>query len=228
MRQALTHCSYANEAPGNVEDNEPLEFLGDAILSFIVSDELCRRYPTFREGRLSRSKASLVQTSTLAELSIEIDLGKYLLLGKGEEKSGGAQKESLLANAFEALIAVVYLDGGIRAGRSFINRMLGHRLLEIGGAEKILDPKSAVKESVQSRGLGIPVYDVIEERGPDHHKTFVIELKIEGKGIGRGEGRSKKLAQQRAAREGLKTLEDRVEEESASEPGEKPEMMKNA
>lgn len=206
LRRALTHCSFANESPDDVVDNEALEFLGDAVLSFVVSDELCKRFPAFREGRLSRTKASMVQTSTLAALAREIGLGRYLLLGRGEEKSGGAGKESLLANAFEALIAAVYRDGGIRPTRAFIRRALKGPLHRAEDAERSLDPKSALQERLQAGGHGMPAYKVVEEHGPDHHKTFVVELRVGRRVLGTGEGRSKKVAQQKAARAALKRL----------------------
>jgi len=208
LRRGLTHCSYANESQGKVLDNESMEFLGDAILSFVVSDELCKRFPRFHEGRLSRTKASLVQTSTLAGLARDLNLGRHILLGCGEEKSGGAEKESLLANTFEALIAAIYLDGGVRATRVFIRRVLKEQMLSFGSAEVVLDPKSALQERLQALGKGIPYYQVVEEIGPDHHKTFVVALRVDNRVVAKGKGKSKKVAQQRAAEKALETMED--------------------
>jgi ribonuclease-3 len=208
LRRGLTHCSYANESQGKVPDNEAMEFLGDAILSFVVSDELCKRFPEFREGRLSRTKASLVQTSTLADQARQLNLGRHLLLGRGEEKSGGAEKESLLANTFEALVAAVYLDGGVRSVRAFIRRVLKEEMVSRGSAEVVLDPKSALQERLQALGKGIPYYQVVEELGPDHRKTFVVALRVDNKVVAEGKGNSKKVAQQRAAQKALASMDD--------------------
>jgi ribonuclease-3 len=207
LRQALTHRSYANESNGRVRDNEALEFLGDAILSFLVGDELHRRYPEFREGRLTKVKASLVQSSNLAPLAHGLGIGKKLRLGRGEKKTGGHNKDSLLADAFEAVLAAVYRDGGMNAARAFVRRHMGGQIREAAKLKDVHDPKSALQERLQAMGKPLPKYKVVSESGPDHKKTYVVELKVGRKALARGEGLSKKGAQREAAREALDQLD---------------------
>jgi ribonuclease-3 len=207
LQQALTHRSYANELGTGAPDNESLEFLGDAILSFLVGDELHRRYPEFREGRLTKVKAALVQSSNLAPLAQSLGIGEKLLLGRGERKTGGATKDSLLANAFEAVLAAVYRDGGIRAARAFVRRTMGRQIRTAAeGAAEIQDPKSALQERLQALGKPLPLYKVVEESGPDHRKTYVVELRVGRRALARGRGPSKKGAQREAARIALEGI----------------------
>ncbi len=189
-------------------DNEQLEFLGDAILGFVVSDALLATHPDYPEGRLSKLKAHLVSASHLHAVAARLRLGDYLLLGRGEEMSGGREKKALLANAVEALIAALYLDGGMEPVRRFI---LQHVIGEAEpGSEEALatDYKSALQELVQSLKLPQPRYAIVEERGPEHAKTFLVEARVGKEWASRAEGLSKKSAGQKAAQEILRRLEE--------------------
>lgn len=205
---ALTHRSRTNEdATGAVSDNESLEFLGDSVLGFIVAELLFRQFPHLDEGGKSKIKASLVSTATLARLARRIDLGSFLVLGRGEEKTGGRKKHALLANAFEALLAALYLDGGLEVARSFVERQLSDVLEEARKPEAYdRDPKSALQEWLQAREQEVPEYRVRAERGPAHQKRFEVDLLIDGAVVATGEGRSKKAAEQAAARLALERL----------------------
>lgn len=195
--QALTHRSFVNEndAPG-VEDNERLEFLGDAVIDLVVSDELMTRNPAAREGALSRLRASMVDESALAKLARELDLGEALRLGRGEALSGGRDRSSLLADAFEALIAAVYLDGGFDAARGVLLRRL---VFPDRSAVPPGDPKTELQERLQAQRHLTPTYRVVGEDGPDHSKTFEVELLIDGAVMARAQGRTKKEAERTAA-----------------------------
>lgn len=208
LTRALTHKSRANEDPsGGTLNNESLEFLGDAILGFAVADELYRAFPQYDEGRKSKIKAALVSAPTLARLARALDLGGYLILGRGEEKTGGRRKLALAANAFEALIAAIYLDGGIEPARAFIEREYRPLIDEIKQSEFLSpDYKSALQEYLQASNLPLPRYRVAGESGPDHRKVFQVELIIRDRGIAVGEGRSKKEAEQIAAKIALERL----------------------
>ena len=204
LDRALTHKSYSHEArQPDLRDNETFEFLGDSVLGFIVGDLLFHRFPELDEGALSKMKAYLVSASSLAEKARSYGMGEVLYLGVGEEKSGGRKKESLLANLFEAVIAAVYLDGGIDAARALIVRTF-ERDLEAIDAEDLLfqDYKTALQELAQGKGLPLPDYNVVAEAGPDHDKRFIVEVRV-GNFIARGEGTSKKEAQQQAAKHAL-------------------------
>jgi ribonuclease-3 len=208
LERALTHRSRANEEGGGVSaDNESLEFLGDAVLGFIIVDALFRRFPEQDEGQKSKTKAMLVSTPTLARLASRLDLGEYLMLGRGEEKTGGRKKQALLADGYEALIAAVYLDGGMAAARRFVLGEFADLLEEVakpgfGGR----DYKSALQEYLQARDIGLPVYQVAGEQGPDHRKTFEVEVRVGDEAIAHASGRSKKEAEQEAARLALERL----------------------
>lgn len=211
LEHALTHRSRAHEdASGGVIDNESLEFLGDAVLGFVVADLLFTRFPTHSEGYKSKVKAGVVSAASLARFAEEIDLGRFILLGRGEEKTGGRQKQAILADSFEAVIAAVYLDGGIEAARDFIvSRM--EPLIAMAGeraadAAFTADWKSALQERLQAAGLGLPVYRLAAADGPDHRKRFVVELLVGGEVVSTGEGRAKKEAEQLAARGALTAL----------------------
>jgi len=211
LEHSLTHRSRAHEdASGGVIDNESLEFLGDAVLGFIVADLLFTRFPTHSEGYKSKVKAGIVSAASLAKLAEEIDLGRFILLGRGEEKTGGRYKQAILADCFEALIAAIYLDGGIEAAREFIVTRL-EPLIRLAG-EQVADAvftadwKSALQEKLQAEGKGLPVYRVAAAEGPDHRKHFRVELLVGGEVVSQGEGRSKKEAEQLAARDALVRL----------------------
>jgi ribonuclease-3 len=205
LERALTHRSRAHEdASGATIDNESLEFLGDAVLGFVMADLLFRDFPQLDEGQKSKIKASLVSTATLGDLARELGLGQYLALGRGEEKTGGRNKQALLADGYEAVIAAVYLDGGIDAARAFIVREFDERLEDVRSPEFWgRDYKSVLQEVVQSRDLPLPEYSVTAESGPDHRKIFHVEVRVQGEVMGAARGASKKAAEQEAARQAL-------------------------
>jgi len=208
--RAFTHRSsvYEKTSSAATTDNERLEFLGDAILGFVVSDVLVEAHPDYTEGRLSKLKAHLVSASHLHEVAARLRLGDYLHLGRGEEMSGGREKKALLANALEALIAALYLDGGIEPARRFI---LQHVIGEGEPSNEVAlatDYKSALQELAQSRKLPQPRYAIVEERGPEHAKTFLVEVRVGREWVTRAEGLSKKSAGQKAAQEILRRLEE--------------------
>lgn len=200
LEEALRHSSYVNERPApTIGDNERLEFLGDAVLNLVVGDILMDRYPQADEGELSRLRAGLVNETRLADLARKIDLGRCLLLGKGEKQSGGHEKNSILADAFEALMAAVYLDGGYDAAFRIIASCFADIFPDVDISTEIADYKSRLQEWVQSRQQEIPAYRVVGEEGPDHDKTFRVRVRVmeqETEGI----GKSKKLAEQDAAK----------------------------
>jgi len=190
LEHAMTHTSRANEdASGGVMDNESLEFLGDAVLGFVIADILFRELPAFNEGQKSKLKAALVSTATLARLAERLALGDHLLLGRGEEKSGGRRKQALLADSYEALIAAIYLDGGIDAARAFIAMCFGPFFAAAGDqaadASFTDDWKSALQEWLQAHGQGLPLYRLAGADGPDHRKRFEIEVVVGGETIAR-------------------------------------------
>jgi len=207
LEHALTHKSKAHEdATGGVVDNESLEFLGDAVLGFVVADLLYREFPHFQEGQKSKAKAALVSTAALAELAQRIGLGAYLLLGRGEEKTGGRQKQALLADGCEAVIAAVYLDGGVDAARNFILNELRDEIEHVRSPDFLRDFKSALQERLQAEGRPLPEYEVTAERGPDHDKRFHVTLRVGTVVLASSEGRTKKEAEQAAARQALAAL----------------------
>jgi ribonuclease III len=208
LEHALTHKSKAHEdATGGVVDNESLEFLGDAVLGFVVADLLYREFPHFHEGQKSKAKAALVSTAALAELAQRIGLGAYLLLGRGEEKTGGRQKQALLADGCEAVIAAIYLDGGIDAAREFVLAELRDEIEHVRSPDFLRDFKSALQERLQASGRPLPDYEVTSERGPDHDKRFHVTVRVQGEELASSEGRTKKEAEQAAARQALDKLD---------------------
>jgi ribonuclease III len=213
LDRSLTHRSFANERVAqNCQHNEAMEFLGDAVLGFVVSAWLLERFPELSEGKLSKMKAYLVSEASLVELAEAIDLGRYILLNRGEEKTGGRRKRALLADAYEALIGVIYIDGGIAAAERFLRRELRGKVVGIDPSAMIgTDYKSALQEHLQAAGGPGPEYAVVDVLGPDHRRTFCIELRVGGRGITRSEGPSIKLAQQEAARRALETPDAIVE-----------------
>ena len=209
LEHALTHKSRAAEdASGGVADNESLEFLGDAVLGLVVADALFRQYPSYDEGQKSKIKASVVSTQALARQAEEIQLGEHLILGRGEEKTGGRFKQALLADAYEALIAAIYLDGGLDAAETFLRRELKNAI-DAGAARNFVgqDYKSALQERVQALGRPLPEYRIAGEAGPDHRKVFSVEVVVAGEVLGAASGRAKKEAEQEAARLALERLE---------------------
>lgn len=207
LAQALRHASWCNEAAGpRVEDNERLEFLGDAVLDLVVGHRLMTRYPQLREGELSVTRAQVVSEAGLSELAGQLGLGQYLMLGKGEEKSGGRAKPSILANAFEAILAAVYLDGGFAAAEDMVTRVLATRI-ETVEFKGFFDFKTRLQETSQARLKATPTYRVVQELGPDHDKRFVVAVTIGEDEWARAVGKSKKEAEQMAAAEAHFKLE---------------------
>jgi ribonuclease III len=205
LTRALTHKSYSHEAKQeDVRDNETFEFLGDSVLGFVIGDLLFHRFPEEDEGALSKIKAYLVSATSLASKARAYGMGEVIYLGVGEEKSGGRKKDSLLANLFEAMIAAIYLDGGIEPARALIERSFRDDIDRIDADDLLFhDYKTALQELAQGRGLPLPEYSVIDEVGPDHDKRFIVEVKV-GSLSRRGEGSSKKEAQQQAAKHALR------------------------
>lgn len=211
LEQALTHRSRAHEdATGGVFDNESLEFLGDAVLGLLMADRLFREFPDYDEGRKSKLKAWLVSARTLARLGARLGLGDFVLLGRGEEQSGGRGKQAILADSYEAVIAAIYLDGGLDAARRFVEREFADLLAEArahgDSFDLTADYKSALQEFLQGQGRSRPEYRVTGQTGPDHRKRFRVEVRLDGETLAAAEGRSKKEAAQRAARAALERL----------------------
>lgn len=222
LEQAVTHSSYAREAAArNGEageaDNEQMEFLGDAVLGFVTSEELFQRFPQFSEGQLSKLRAFLVSEKHLIRAATRLKLGQYLRLGHGEEKSGGRKKTALLVDAFEAVLAAMYLDAGLEATRKFILKKVLEpelkKLSKAGGENlPVTDFKSALQEVAHSLGWSQPSYILVKERGPEHQKTFTVEARVRPADQGRrdysarGEGLTKKQAEQGAAKKALEYL----------------------
>jgi len=201
LETALTHRSFINEAPDkeNACDNERLEFLGDAVLGLVISDFLVRGCPDYSEGQLSRLKGFIVSESFLFEIAKELDLGTYLLLGRGEENTGGRLKRSILADAIEAVVAGIYLDGGLKSAYDFVIRHMGERIISLAGEHCIPEYKTVLQEYSQCEFGCIPTYKVVSERGEDHHPEFEVNLFIDDKLCGKGKGGSKRKAEQNAA-----------------------------
>lgn len=209
LERALTHRSRRQETPATpaAEDNEKLEFLGDAVLGALVSEYLVTSFPDWSEGQLSKSRAKLVNATSLYAAARRLHLGRYLRLGRGEEKTGGREKPAVLADAYEAVVAAIYLDAGLDAAREFV---LSSLLKQAVGAEAHRlgqpDHKSGLQELLQARGRPPAEYRVVSEDGPDHRKTFVVEVCVAGRAIASGRGANKKEAEQAAARLALEQL----------------------
>jgi ribonuclease III len=203
LSRALTHRSYLNEHPEALEDNERLEFLGDAVLDFVVGAWLYNRYPEMPEGDLTRMRSALVYTEQLAAYALELGLGNVLFLGKGESRSGGRTRAALLCDTFEALIGALFLDSGIEAVQQFMGSFLEKTAIDILKNHSAEDPKSRLQEWVQSQGNASPQYVVRDICGPDHSRVFQVEVEVNGKVYGSGEGRSKQAATKDAARAAL-------------------------
>ena len=208
LQRALTHRSYVNEHEGGAtEHNESLEFLGDAVLGFLVSARLFRRYPDLKEGELSKLKAYLVSAVNLVGCAEKIRLGEFLRLSRGEEKTGGRQKRAILVDGYEAVIGAIYLDGGVEAAGAFVDREMAGLFegLDLQGLT-YGDYKSALQEHLHDIGCPEPTYRVVDEIGPDHKKVFVVEVVIRSQVVAQASGRSKKEAQQAGARQALESL----------------------
>ncbi|MFC1856827.1 ribonuclease III [Thermodesulfobacteriota bacterium] len=200
LNEALNHSSYVNEQSNpEIRDNERLEFLGDAVLNLVVGHILMQDFPNLKEGDLSRIRASLVNESRLADFARKVDLGAFIRLGKGEIQTNGQEKQSILANTYEAMIAAVYLDGGFDAAFRLIRTSCSSALETVSESEESLDYKSQLQEIVQITRKVTPKYRVVEESGPDHDKTFRVEAQV-AQTIAEGIGKSKKTAEQEAAR----------------------------
>ncbi len=209
LKNALTHSSYANEVRDGFSSNERLEFLGDSVLSIVVSDYIYKHYPNMPEGELTKLRASLVCEKSLCAFSRELELGNYLMLGKGEEKGGGRERDSILADAFEAVLAAIYLDGGMEPARrhvmNFVLRELQHTDDEV-----FKDYKTALQEIIQRNPEEAVSYILTGESGPDHDKEFTVEVRLNSNVIGRGTGKNKKRAEQMAAKEALMLMGEEI------------------
>jgi ribonuclease-3 len=207
LEQALVHSSYINENPEyTLGHNEKLEFLGDAVLGFYVAEKLYKDYPDTNEGQMTKFRAALVSRDALARVTKSIRLGDFLYLGRGEESSGGRHKKANLAGALEAVIAAVYLDRGENETRDFILRILDKEMKRIDRKDIIIDYKSRLQETIQSKYQTAPGYRLVSEKGPDHDKTFTVEVIVNETVLGRGTGKSKKEAETEAARFALENL----------------------
>ena len=206
LTRALTHRSFFNEHPDAIEDNERLEFLGDAVLDFMVAAWLYHKFPEMPEGDLTRMRSALVHTEQLADFGRKIHLSQAMRLGKGEMYAGGKDRPALLCDTFEALVGALYLDGGIEQVRIFIFPFLEEATADIISNRKIDDPKSQLQEWAQGQGYPPPQYITRNERGPDHLKEFDVEVIINGISYGLGIGHSKQIAAKSAAQQALKTL----------------------
>jgi len=211
LQRALTHRSYLNENPDYpLEDNERLEFLGDAILDFITAEYLYHKFPEITEGRLTNLRSALVRTESLSGYANSISLGEFLFLGRGEEDSGGRKRPAILCDAFEALIGAIYLDQGLEPARLFIGRFIEPALCAVLSSDAEKDAKSRLQEIAQSKYQLTPTYRTVKEEGPDHAKEFTVEVVIGTKPYGAGRGLSKQNAAQAAAQAAIKVLEAEI------------------
>lgn len=207
LHQALKHRSFLTETrEPRIESNERLEFLGDSVLGMVVTDHLFHMFPAEEEGNLTSKKSLVVSRRVITQVGLDLEIGEYLLLNDSEIRSGGRTRPSIISDAFEAIIGAIYLDGGLEPARQFINDHLLCRLDKIIKSEANQNYKSMLLEYCQADLLGMPVYYVVDEEGPDHEKVFTIEVKVDGKVLGQGKGRSKKKAEQIAAKKALASL----------------------
>jgi len=208
LKTALTHTSYANEKGlPHSRSNERLEFLGDSILGFVIAEELFKRFPENPEGSLAKAKAILASEEVLSRLSKELKIGEFLFLGKGEELTGGRERDSILADVFEAIVASIYLECGMDAVRKFINFLFEDKYEKAINEELVHDSKTKLQELTQKKYRILPKYSVVDQYGPPHNLTFIVEVSVNGKVFGRGSGKSKKEAEQKAAQQALRRLE---------------------
>lgn len=206
LSRSLTHRSYLNEHPDALEDNERLEFLGDAILDFLVGEWLYNHFPEMAEGELTRLRSALVRTEQLAEFARQINLGNAIRLGRGEDENGGRERTALLCGAYEALIGALYLNAGLEAVRKFIEPYLVSSTEEIIADRRDHDPKSLFQEWIQSQGFGPPIYRTVRSSGPEHDKMFEVEVLVDDQAYGKGSGHSKQSAAKSAAHDALEKL----------------------
>ena len=207
LSRALTHRSYLNEHPEALEDNERLEFLGDAVLDFLVGAWLYNRFPEMREGELTRLRSALVRTEQLAEFASQNGFGSALRLGRGESQAGGRTRIALLCACFEAVVGALYLDSGFESVRTFIEPLLEPAASQIVAQNRDMDAKSRLQELIQAQGGATPQYRTISSSGPEHNKTFEIEVLVNGQVYGRGLGSNKQTAAQQAAEAALQAIE---------------------
>lgn len=208
FQQAFIHRSYLNEVKQRLQSNERLEFLGDSILSFVVSEYLYQAYPDFNEGMLTNLRSLLVNTKSLGEIARELNFGNLLKLSKGEEESKGRENESLLANCFEAFIGALFLDQGALEVKSFLIKNLLYKTKDIVKKKTLKDPKSLLQELIQSQKQKSPMYKVLSEAGPPHDKVFTVGVYTKDTLLGKGEGRSKQEAEENAAKQALEAREE--------------------
>jgi ribonuclease III len=208
LQRAVTHRSYVNESGRNTRDNERLEYLGDSVLALVVNEYLFKHFEDYQEGKLAKIKSAVVSEATLARLARKIDLGEFVLMGKGEEHSGGRERPSILANTLEAVIGAIFLDSGLKASRKFLLALIKDEIEIVNNPSSMRDPKTALQEYVQKKYKERPVYEVVAERGPDHRKEFTVRLLIKGREIVTGDGPSKRKAEMNAAQILLQKLED--------------------
>ena len=206
LQNALTHSSYANEVKNSLSSNERLEFLGDSVLSIIVSDYIYKNFSNMPEGELTRLRSSLVCEKSLCKFSRELHLGDYLLLGKGEEKCGGRERDSILADAFEAVLAAIYLDGGMEIAKKHVMNFVLRELKNHAVEDANKDYKTVLQEIIQKNPEETVSYVLVGENGPDHNKEFSVDVFLNSNSIGHGIGKSKKQAEQMAAREALRLM----------------------
>ena len=208
LQRALTHSSYAYEHnKKETKDNEVLEFLGDSVAGLILADFLCKAYPDLSEGDLSKLKSTGASTLALSRLARKVKLDRYILLGKGEEKSGGRAKATILAGVFEALLAAIYLDQGYETTKEFFLPLLKHSFKKVDSHKFLINNyKSALQEYFQKENLSAPVYKTVTSLGPDHKKTFIVEVSLDQHPLAKASGSSKKSAEQKAAQKALKSL----------------------
>jgi len=203
LEEAFTHRSYLNEAKFKVSSNERLEFLGDSILSFVVSNHLFTKYPEFDEGTLTNLRSLLVNTKSLSEIAREFNMGSLLKLSKGEEESKGRENATLLENSFEAYIGALFLDQGMLSVVKFLQDSLFPKIQLLVNKKAFKDPKSLLQETVQAKKQNSPVYKILDEKGPAHAKTFKVGVYVDGRLLGEGSGKSKQIAQVSAAKVAL-------------------------
>jgi ribonuclease-3 len=207
LEKALTHSSYAYEREADkAADNELLEFLGDSVVGLAAADFFYSAYPDLTEGDLSKFKSTATSTLSLSELAKKLNLDKAILLGRGEEKSGGRKKKTILADVFEAVVGAVYIDGGFETAKAFISRLLSSSFKPIHREFFINNYKSALQEMFQKSDLPSPTYDTLTEKGPAHKKTFVVEVRLGDRSLAKAKGLSRKSAEQQAAQKALKTI----------------------
>ena len=210
LLRALTHRSFVNEHEGEgLQHNESMEFLGDAVLGFLISSKIYQRFPNLTEGELSKIKAYLASAVNLVRMAEKVEIGRFLRLSRGEEKTGGRSKRAIVVDAYEAIIGSIFIDGGIEAAAGFVDGQIGEFLEAMDLGEFTYgDFKSALQEELHNQGHPEPIYKVVNEIGPDHRKIFVVQVMVKGQVVAEASGRTKKEAQQAAARLALESLKD--------------------